>query len=868
MLRLGTWFNGALLAGLLALPFQALAYDQYGRWLEMSPSAIDSPSGYFDAVKDRPTGTGVRLTGGTFWYGTQLSLAQAEHLVIDFRNTFVLASFTHYVYDQDGQLIAQLHGGVTDPERGEYFLRHGQSLRLASGDYRILTRIDSPYFIAIPEPYLQTDAQYRQSIRVPMAITLVGLGIFLALGFYYIVMGLWRRSLGDTLYAGFIIGNLVFNSASHLVLRDLFGLTGFYLTSVPILFSNVAYVGFVMILLGISQKRSPRFFYLGIAAISLMMLFWPVAMLQPQWSLELARYGVGIFALYGLSCGIAQALQRNKVAYFYLVANVAFVIPAFFTISLRNINIADTFLIEHLGLISVGLEVLLLAQVMSYQVGLVYREREQRIREAQQAVSLARESVLAKERFLANMSHELRTPLNAIHGTVELLKSQPLELRFRRQLDTIHQSSKFLLYLINDILDLAKMSAGKMKLAKAPFDLDRMLQNVCDLYRSNNELKEVDLLIEVAPEVPSVVVGDESRLKQVLANLLSNAYKFTDEGCISIQVRFDAADHLYFAVVDSGVGIAPEHQDVIFDAFTQVDDSSVRRHGGAGLGLQICTRLVHMMGGELHVTSTPGEGSTFHFVLPMSTERPLAPGIQKSMAILYAPHWQRMAELARQDLISMDAHIVLMEELDDAELDSANVEHWLVFSRHYDSDILARLRATNGKVLWFLPESVVYDLPVMPGVEFEAAPYGRYHLRRWIGEPLNASEVLPITESLHNAHIVAVDDNPINLRVVTALLEKLGATVHGFDNASRAIDYIRQHSVDLILMDIQMPDLDGLQASERLRAQGFSQPIIAFTANVSMRDREACTASGMNDVLVKPVRMEQLRKTVQKWLVR
>lgn len=868
MLRLGKWLRRVSLVGLLAMPWQAMAFDHYGRWLDMSPAAADDPSGYFAAITDRPTGTGVRLTGGTFWYGTQLSLAQEEQLVIDFRNTFVLASFTHYVFDHQGQLLERLQGGVTHPEPGEYFLRHGQSIHLQPGDFRILTRIESPYFIAIPEPYVQTDSQYRERIRVPMAITLLGLGIFFALGFYYVVMGVWRRSLGDVLYAGFIVGNLIFNSASHLVLRDLFGITQFYLTSVPIMFSNVAYIGFAMILLGISQKRSPRFFYLGIAAISVLMLFWPLALLQPQWSLELARYGVGVFALYGLSCGISQALQRNKVAYFYLVANVAFAIPAFFTISLRNISIADTFLIEHLGLISVGLEVLLLAQVMSYQVGLVYREREQRIREAQQAVGLARESVMAKERFLANMSHELRTPLNAIHGTVELLKSQPLELRFRRQLDTIHQSSKFLLYLINDILDLAKMNAGKMQLSHAPFDLDRMLQNVCDLYRSNNELKEVDLFIDVAPEVPAVIEGDESRLKQVLANLLSNAYKFTDEGFIRIEVRCTGDNGLYFAVVDSGVGISTEHQEIIFDAFTQVDESAVRRHGGAGLGLQICTRLVRMMGGELNVSSSPGEGSVFHFTLPKMARPSTLPQIKKSVGLLYAAPWRRMAELAAEDLRAMNADIVCMDSLEQVNVEQVDVEHWLLFSRHYDSDVLARLRETHGKVLWFLPESVVYDLPAMPGVEFEAAPYGRYHLRRWMGEALPTTEALPVAESLHNAHIVAVDDNPINLRVVTALLEKLGAAVHGFDNAARAIDYIRQHSVDLILMDIQMPDLDGLQASERLRAQGFSQPIIAFTANVSLRDREACTAAGMNDVLVKPVRMAQLSKTIQKWIVR
>ncbi|MFC3853546.1 response regulator [Salinispirillum marinum] len=484
----------------------------------------------------------------------------------------------------------------------------------------------------------------------------------------------------------------------------------------------------------------------------------------------------------------------------------------------------------------------------------------------QHALEVARESILAKERFLANMSHELRTPLNAIHGTVELLKSQPLDDRTLRQLDTIHQSSRFLLYLINDILDLARLNAGKMHMDEALFDLDHLLQSVCDLYRATNDSKEIDLVIDVAPDVPVYVRGDESRLKQVLANLLSNAYKFTEEGSICIEVRRATDDLLKFAVIDTGIGVAPEKQSTIFDAFIQADDSTARRYGGAGLGLQICTRLVNMMRGRLHVVSEPAAGSTFYFTIPLPADgRPL-PELTQRFGILTDPHWRYMAELAARDIVAMQGEVVLLEDIDAVPTSAVTVDRWLVFSRHFDSDHLQRWSLAEHSVLWFLPQSVVYDLPTLPNVALEALPYGRFHLRRWVAaDELTASNVTPLP-SLNHVQVVVVDDNPVNLRVVTAILEKLGATVQAFDQAQRALDYVKHHNADLMLMDVQMPDLDGLEATERLRQQGFAAPVIAFTANVSQRDRAACLSAGMNDVLVKPVKMVQLHTMVQKWL--
>src|SRR5690606_30620080 len=227
----------------------------------------------------------------------------------------------------------------------------------------------------VPTPYVYTEAHYQQQVHYSQAIVLVGMGIFLSLGFYYLVMGVWRRTLTDLLYAAFITANLLYNGSALLVFRDLFNWHWFYLISTPIIFSNIIYIGFVMLLLGISKKRSPRLFFSGLIAMAALACLWPLALAAPNWSLEFARYGVAVFAVFGLIAGISQSLAHNRVAYFYLIANAAFIVPALIAISLQDITIAELLLIEHIGMIAVLIEVLLLAQVMSYQIGLAYKER-------------------------------------------------------------------------------------------------------------------------------------------------------------------------------------------------------------------------------------------------------------------------------------------------------------------------------------------------------------------------------------------------------------------------------------------------------------------------------------------------------------
>ncbi len=325
---------------------------------------------------------------GVLWYQLEFSLQERRELVVDFASSSVLNHFRHYLIDHRGKTVMTLSGGIAHGRDYEFFLRHGRSLELPAGDYRLVTKLESPFFLALPRPKIYPENDYRQQIGSSQALTLMGLGIFLALAFYYLVMGLWRKAGTDLLYALFIVGNLLYNGAAQLVFSHLWGLNWFYLISTPILFSNVIYIGFVMRLLGLGRSNHPFLFHLGLGAILVLSSFWPLALLWPTWSLEFCRLGVAVFALYGLCAGAILSFKGHKVARLYLFANAAFAVPALFAISLKNLT--NTILtIEHLGMIAVLIEVLLLAQVISYQIAQVYRERSKSRSAIDQALLLS-----------------------------------------------------------------------------------------------------------------------------------------------------------------------------------------------------------------------------------------------------------------------------------------------------------------------------------------------------------------------------------------------------------------------------------------------------------------------------------------------
>ena len=502
-----------------------------------------------------------------------------------------------------------------------------------------------------------------------------------------------------------------------------------------------------------------------------------------------------------------------------------------------------------------------------------------------QAKRAAEAATEAKAAFLANMSHEIRTPMNAVIGLAHLLLKDDLNPRQRDYLSRIHGAGQLLLGLINDILDYSKIEAGRMQLESIPFRLDEVLDNVASVLLHRVQEKGLELQYVIAPEVPANLRGDPLRLAQILINLVGNAIKFTASGAITVHIRRQPgndAEHLRLEVdvQDTGIGMSPEQQKSLFEAFSQGDTSITRKYGGTGLGLTICKRLCELMRGEIWVTSHPGVGSTFSFTvhlgigeaepatLPSGLRRalvvddnPLARSIlvrllatQGYAAIAaesgeQALHYLEEARNAPFELVSIDLN---MPGMDGIELARAIQERFSPVPRL----IMVTAADTTGQAQ-LEPFAAVLHKPVT------AAQLGQ------VLNGFRAPATVARPAELAGLRALLVDDLPTNLLIASELLESFGITVDTAENGVEALHKLidREQAYDLVLMDIQMPEMDGLEATRRLRAsQRWPKlPIIAMTAHALASERQRCLEAGMNDFLTKPIEPEQLHKTLLAW---
>ncbi|MEX0623149.1 MAG: ATP-binding protein [Saccharospirillum sp.] len=853
---------------MLISPTQAHAdrvdIDSY--WMQQAPDWSPAVQNRFQQSQQQlASKTGVSLKSGHHWHVIDVSFNEATDQVIDFRNSSVIANFEHWVFDRtSGELVNRLEGGIRSRVDNPYFLRHGRDLSLEPGEYQIITRMDSPFYLAQPKPEVFEQAEYRQSIKVGNALTLIFQGIFLALGIYYFVLGTSRGRAADLLYALFITGNFFFTGASLLVFSDLLNIHQFYLTSFPILISNTAYIAFVMVLLDIKPNTSQWLYRIGSGLIILFVLGFVVALIRPNLSMEIDRIGVGLFAIYGFTAGLTRVLQGNKTARYYLIANASFAIPALISIGASSLPVADTLFLEHLGMFAVSIEVILLSLVISYQVGLVYKEKEAGLLATEEALQAANDALNTKERFLANVSHELRTPLNAIQGSVELMGQQQMPLETSRHLEAIHASSNFLVFLINDILDLAKMNADQLDLVEEPFDLDEALDELCTIYKDTFDRQQVRFLVDIDTQVPHRVTGDANRLKQILANLLSNAFKFTEQGSIELSVSQPDPNYLTFHVTDTGIGIAQNKIESVFSAFTQADATIARKYGGTGLGLQIAAKLVNLMGGKLTVFSQPELGSDFQFTLPMcgDPEKKATLPVRVGLVCDDADLEKLIDKSLRRLGIELHYKLTLTEAMANPVPDE--VDHWILVAAEPNADVSDRFSG-HPKAHW-LVNRVPTDLPLRaPPVSLELLPCTQVTFRRLLGQAATAPAQPEYPLMLRRLYIVAIDDNPVNLKVLLGMLTRLGVNASGFESAEEGLNHVLYRQPDMVLMDMQMPVMDGLETTRTLRQRQFNNPVIAFTANTSQRDIENCLEAGMNDVLLKPIKLTQLENMILKW---
>ncbi|MBL8373177.1 response regulator [Accumulibacter sp.] len=539
------------------------------------------------------------------------------------------------------------------------------------------------------------------------------------------------------------------------------------------------------------------------------------------------------------------------------------------------------------------------------------QEVEARTADLRESRDLAEAGSRAKSEFLATMSHEIRTPMNGILGMTELLRHTALSLQQQRFADAVYQSGEHLLSIINDILDFSKIEAGKLDIECIHFNLRQLVEDLGCLFAQPAEAKGLEMVCSVPHDLPVAVSGDPVRVRQILTNLVNNAVKFTSRGDIVIRVRLldetPQQARFRFEIQDSGIGISEEAQARLFSAFVQADSSTTRRFGGTGLGLVIAKRLIEMMHGQIGLHSEAGRGTLFWFEIPLRKQNPDARSVMNmaerlnGLRVLVVDDNATNREILAHQLAGWSMHYTGAADGQQALQDLyQNTE------RPFDLAILDRhMPGLDG---FELAHAIRCDARwvKMPLVMLSSVSVGTDHPDRrnapidyYLTKPVRQSDLydaiatalshetptaagappppapIPHTEALParlGGRVLVAEDNPVNQAVAGAMLESLGVAYRIADNGQIALDRVLHEAFDLVLMDCQMPEMDGFETTTQIRArqqEGVLRqrlPIIALTANAVEGDRERCLAGGMDDYLSKPFTRERLAATLQRWL--
>lgn len=571
--------------------------------------------------------------------------------------------------------------------------------------------------------------------------------------------------------------------------------------------------------------------------------------------------------------------------------------------SIKVLGFSNTFILNAF-ILAVVLLILIFIWVITMRIKVTKRTKviEQQkehlahtINELDLARKVAEEAVRSKSAFLANMSHEIRTPMNGIIGMNELLSSTALSTEQKDYCETIRLSSDALLNLINDILDISKIDAGKMDIEHIQFSLPDLIHNISDLSAIPIQNKNINFSIHLHPELYRYFKGDPNRIQQIVLNLLNNATKFTNSGSILLKVR--PVEHsgleedktlVRFSIIDTGIGIAKEKQSLIFENFTQADGTTTRKYGGSGLGLTISKQLVELMGGAIGLSDNAPQGSHFWIDLPLETSSDITGlyftkehcNAQSAIIIDNSAHSiDNINDLLRSCSITADstptvetaydkmryhtydiAFINLDENCDQLKLFLATIKEEMLTKRII---LLTDLATKNEMEQRLSDDSIQYDALL-------SKPVYAHKLTKSLKE-LEALEanfkprvttVNDISLVKEHNHILVAEDNKINQKIINRMLEKKGYTVTMVEDGQQAVDKIKNSFFDLILMDVQMPNLNGFEATKAIRKHEQilkrHTPIISLTANAMVGDREDCLDAGMDEYVTKPINSEEL----------
>ena len=531
-------------------------------------------------------------------------------------------------------------------------------------------------------------------------------------------------------------------------------------------------------------------------------------------------------------------------------------------------------------------------QLTKYTYNLEEKVTE-RTKELEAAKLRAEESTRARSEFLANMSHEIRTPMNGVLGMMELLKVTELNEKQLNYVNTAQNSGNNMMVILNDILDLSKYESGKLVLEKEEFNIVETIDDLASLFSLELQAKGVDLLVYLDPGIPSFLYGAKTRLWQVIMNLLGNAKKFTESGAINLSLELNDVDNdeleILVKIKDSGIGIKESALEKIFDSFEQAEANTTQQYGGTGLGLALCKRLTQMMGGDVHVKSTVGEGSEFYFTVKLkrvSDEKNIYPLEQETLnktKLIFVDDKHEECTIAESIFKRLKLKYEILPSVENALAlpdfcGNNSIQNNILF---VDEVALSKEPVAQEKLSKLIHESINVAV-----VCTEATKINYKGIFNTLTKPLQTKQVYDYIQSAVeqkytlfeeqttpktiNANVLLVEDNEVNQMVAKGMLDNMGCNVLIAENGLIALDALKKHKFDIVLMDINMPELNGSDATKQFREfekENERVPVIALTANVMQEDVDGYYKAGMDDHLSKPFTTDNLREKLEQWLV-